>query len=298
MADPGAPAIISAEHLRDLYEEYGADLRVLEVHWSLDGSLGRSTYEAGHLPGAVYVDLEQALTAAAGPDRGRHPLPDPEAFAQAMRRAGISRGDRVVVADSRDGSQAARLAWMLRAQGVAASLLSGGHTVWQSLGGQLEHTDPTVPPGDFTAAPWPKERLADIEETARLAATDEGVVLDARAAERYRGETEPIDPRAGHIPGAVSAPYTENLMPSSRFQPAEELRARYAKLGVRPYGPTVVYCGSGVTAAHDLLALEQAGFAGVRLFPGSWSQWSADAQRDIATGAQPGEPAPRTSGAA
>lgn len=292
MADPGAPAIISAEHLRDLYQEHGADLRVLEVHWSLDGSLGRSTYEAGHLPGAVYVDLEAALTAAPDPGRGRHPLPDPEVFAQAMRRAGVSRGDRVVVADSRDGSQAARLAWMLRAQGVAASLLSGGHTVWQSLGGSLERTEPTVTPGDLSAAPWPQERLADIDQTAHLAASDEGVVLDARAPERYRGDSEPIDPRAGHIPGAISAPYTENLLPNSRFRPAEELRARFTELGVRPYGPTVVYCGSGVTAAHDLLALEQAGFVGVRLFPGSWSQWSADAQRAVATGADPmGSPA-------
>lgn len=287
MADLGAPAIISAEHLRDLYDEYGKTLRVLEVHWALDGSLGYDTYRAGHLPGAVYVDMDTALTAPADTSRGRHPLPEPDVFADAMSRVGLSNDDRVVVSDARDGSQAARLAWMLRVQGVRASLLSGGHTVWSSLGGELVQDEPEITPGHFTAIPWPRERIADIEETARLASSREGVVIDARAAERYRGDSEPIDARAGHIPGAVNAPFTDNLMTTSRFQPAETLRARYEALGVRAYGPTIVYCGSGITAAHDVLALEQAGFAGVRLFPGSWSQWSADPSRDVATGPNP-----------
>ena len=257
--------------------------RLVDIRWALDGSKGRGTYLAGHLPGAVYVDLGADLAAAPSPELGRHPLPDPGAFAREMERAGISDGDIVIAYDDADGSQASRLVWMLRALGEEAALLDGGLRAWTAGGGELETDDVRPEPGSFTPRPWGADVIAQPDEAADGPST----VIDARAAERYRGETEPIDPRAGHIPGAISVPYSGNVDADGRFLPAADLRRRFAAAGVPVDGSDViVYCGSGVTATHDLLALELAGIRG-RLLPGSWSQWSADPSRAVATGPMP-----------
>lgn len=259
-----------------------AGARLVDIRWALDGSKGHGTYLAGHLPGAVYVDLGADLAAPPRREAGRHPLPAPEDFAAAMERSGISDGDTVIAYDDADGSQASRLVWMLRALGERAALLDGGLRRQVALGAGLETDDVRPAPGSFTARPWGPEVIATPDEAAR----GEAVVIDARAAERYRGETEPIDPRAGHIPGAVNVPFPGNLDGDGRLLPAEALRERFEAAGVRAGDDAIVYCGSGVTATFDLLALERAGLRG-RLLPGSWSQWSADPSREVATGPNP-----------
>lgn len=255
-------------------------VHLLDVRWALDGSKGHGTYLGGHLPGAVYVDLTTELAAPARPEAGRHPLPDPETFAAALRRAGVRAGSAVIGYDDTDGAPAGRLVWMLRALGHEAAVLDGGLAAWD---GPLETGDVRPEPGDVPARPWPASRIATADEVAAGAA----LVVDARAAERYRGEVEPVDPRAGHVPGAVNLPFSQNLGPDGRFLAPAELRRRFEAAGVRADRETIVYCGSGVTATHDLLALEQAGFTRLRLFPGSWSQWSADPARPVATGEAP-----------
>jgi thiosulfate/3-mercaptopyruvate sulfurtransferase len=266
---------------------------LLDVRWRLGGPPGIDAYRAGHLPGAVFVDLETDLAAAPGP-AGRHPLPEPAAFQAAMRRAGVSDGRPVVVYDGADSTTAARAWWLLRYFGHRASrLLDGGFRAWTAAGGQVTTGDGAAPvPGDFTARPGHMPVL-DADDAAGLARR--GALLDARARERYRGEMEPVDPVAGHIPGAISAPTTGNVGPDGRFLPAAGLRARFAALGIGPNGPVGphtgtqgggmvgAYCGSGVTAAHEVLALEIAGIA-ASLYVGSWSNWVADPARPVATG--------------
>lgn len=254
---------------------------LLDVRWSLDGSKGRATYLAGHLPGAVYVDLGTELAAPADPARGRHPLPDPEDFAASMRRAGVDDDSLVVAYDDTDGSQASRLVWMLRALGVEAALLNGG--LRGVIGMELSVVDERPEPGSFSARAWGVEVTATPDEVA----SGHYLVIDARAPERYRGESEPIDPRAGHVPGALNVPFSGNVDADGRFLGAEDLLARFTDAGIDPEDEVIVYCGSGVTATHDLLALERAGLVGARLLPGSWSQWSADPTREVATGATP-----------
>jgi thiosulfate/3-mercaptopyruvate sulfurtransferase len=239
-----------------------------DVRWYLDGRSGRAAYDAGHLPGAVFVDLDRWLAAPASPEAGRHPLPEPEVFAEGMAQLGIGDDDTVLAYDDAGGTVAARLVWLLRATGHDAALLDGGLAAFD---GPLEDAAELRPPAVFTPRPWPADRLAGIDD-----ATDPGnVVLDARAPERYRGELEPIDPRPGHIPGARSLPTARNLDDQGRFLPAEQLRQRFAAAGVTDGAEVVSYCGSGVTACHNLLALELAGFGPGRLYPGSWSQYSA-----------------------
>ncbi len=250
---------------------------VVDARYYLDGRSGRAAYDAGHVPGAVFVDAGHDLAAAPSAAGGRHPLPSPEAFAAAMGRLGIGDADTVVAYDDAGGSFAARLVWMLRAIGHPAALLDGGLAAWP---GALS-LEPTVrPEATFTVAPWPADRLADIDAVAAAAADPGQLVIDARSAERYRGEVEPIDPRPGHIPRAVNLPFAGNLDDKGRWRSAEELRARFSGAGP----DAIVYCGSGVTACHDLLAIERAGLGPGRLFPGSWSQWSADADRPAAVG--------------
>ncbi|MFF5291706.1 sulfurtransferase [Paractinoplanes globisporus] len=247
-----------------------------DVRYYLDGRSGRAAYEGGHLPGAIFVDVDTDLAAHGEPAEGRHPLPDAEAFASRMAGLGLSDDDIVIAYDDAGGVMAARLVWMLRATGHAAALLDGGLTAYA---GKLETTTPERARGSFEARPWPSERLAGIED----ATSDEYVVLDARQPERFRGETEPIDPRAGHIPGARSLPCRENVDGTGLFLPPEQLRERFVAVGVTDGAEVVSYCGSGVTACHNLLALERAGFAPGRLYPGSWSQYSAT-ERPAATG--------------
>jgi thiosulfate/3-mercaptopyruvate sulfurtransferase len=244
-----------------------------DVRHYLDGRSGRAAYDGGHLPGAVFVDMDTVLASPPSAAEGRHPLPDPETFARELAALGIGDDDTVVAYDDAGGVMAARLVWMLRALGHDAALLDGGLLAYD---GPLETATPPRPPARFTPRPWPAERLASIDDAAEPA----NVVIDARQRERFRGEEEPLDPRAGHIPGARSVPARENVDEQGRFLPVEELRA---KLGVAPGAPVVSYCGSGVTACHNLLAIEHAGLGEGRLYPGSWSQWS-HTPRPAATG--------------
>ncbi|PWI45222.1 sulfurtransferase [Streptomyces sp. ICBB 8177] len=254
---------------------------VLDVRYQLGGPAGRPQYEAGHIPGAAYVDLDTELAGEPGAS-GRHPLPEPAVFGEAMRRAGVSAGRPVVVYDGDKGWAAARAWWLLRWAGHEdVRVLDGGLAAWD---GPLETGERTVEPGDFTPRPGALP-LLDADQAAALARR--GVLLDARAGERYRGEVEPIDPVAGHIPGAVSAPTTENLEADGRFRPAGELAERFAALGATADAEVGVYCGSGVSAAQEVLALAVAGVPAA-LYAGSWSEWTHDGSRPVATGAQRG----------
>jgi len=270
------PPVVTAEFVA----EHPEDLVLVDLRWYLDGRSGRDAYLAGHLPGAVFVDLEHELAAVPGPAVGRHPLPAAERFAAAMRRHGISDDSESVVYDDQGGVIAARLVWMLRALGCSSALLDGGIDAWP---GALEEGEVVAVTGDFSARPLPPERLADIEEVAGGGL----LLIDARDPARYRGEGDPIDPRTGHIPGARSLPCRENLDANGHFLTPELLAERFAAAGLAPGDEVVSYCGSGVTACHNLLALELAGFAAGRLYPGSWSQWSADPERPLATGPSP-----------
>jgi len=252
---------------------------LLDVRWRLGGPPGLAAYEAGRLPGAVFVDLDRDLSGQPGAG-GRHPLPAAVDLQAAMRAAGVSDGREVVLYDEADATAAARGWWLLRYFGHERSaVLDGGYRAWVAAGHPVASGAGTAAgPGDFTARPGGMP-LLDAEGAAQCARL--GTLLDARAGERYRGETEPVDPVAGHIPGAVSAPTTGNLRPDGRFLPAPRLRARFAALGVRE--PAGSYCGSGVTAAHQVLALAVAGLPGA-LYAGSWSHWITDAARPVATG--------------
>jgi Rhodanese-related sulfurtransferase len=255
--------------------------RVLDVRWSLGGPPGLPLYRAGHIPGAVYVDLDTELAARPEPLEGRHPLPDDGALTEAARRWGLDDGDAVVVYDDLAAMSAARAWWLLRHGGVGdVRVLNGGLRAWRAAGHPLHEGDETAAPGNVTLHYGGMPTLT-IDDVARL--PGRGVLLDARAGERYRGEVEPIDPRAGHIPGAVSAPTTENVDADGRFLPPDALADRFRALGVRAGAPLGVYCGSGVTAAHEAIALEVAGFEAL-LYPGSYSQWSNHFGRPVALG--------------
>lgn len=271
------PPVVDAAWVRGHPDVVLADVRWTPSAASGPRSDGRAVHAAGHLPGAVFVDLDRDLAGEPSAAAGRHPLPSPERFAEAMSRLGIDDDDVVVAYDADVGAIAARLVWMLRATGRAAALLDGGLAAWD---GPIETGEVARPPARFTARPWPGDRLADADEVARVAAAPESLVIDARARERYLGEVEPIDARAGHVPGAVSLPFAGNV-DGGRFRPVDELRTRFAEAAAAD--DVVVYCGSGVTACHDVLALERAGIQ-ARLYPGSWSAWSSDPARPVATG--------------
>jgi thiosulfate/3-mercaptopyruvate sulfurtransferase len=256
--------------------EHRSDVALIDVRWYPDGRSGRESYEAGHIPGAVWIDLDETLAEAPSPAEGRHPLPTPDRFAAGLSRAGIGDGTRVVAYDDSGGMAAGRLVWLLRALGQPAALLDGGLQSWT---GDLETTNASAEPAEFTRRPWPTDRLATLDEVPNVP-----LLLDARAPERYRGDVEPLDPRAGHIPGAGNAPWPANLDANNRYRPAAALRETFEALGARPGSDVVVYCGSGVTACQTLLALEAAGIDGARLYPGSWSQWCADPERPAALG--------------
>ncbi|NLF05950.1 MAG: sulfurtransferase [Actinomycetales bacterium] len=262
----------------------GEPVHLLDVRWSLAVPDGRDAYRAGHLPGAVYVSLDTELSRHGAPEEGRHPLPDVSALQDAARRWGLRSGERVVVYDDGPGLAAARAWWLLRWAGVEdVVLLDGGLAAWQVAGGALEAGDAVVGPGDVTLTGG---HLPTADDDDAAAWPARGVLLDARAGERYRGETEPVDPRAGHVPGAVSAPTIENLAADGRFLPRDQLAARFAALGVTGGSPVAVYCGSGVTAAHEIAALALVGVPAA-LYPGSWSAWSNQPDRPAATGPTP-----------
>lgn len=249
------------------------DLRVVDVRWYLDGRSGRDAYAAGHLPGAVWLDVDTDLSEPASTSDGRHPLATPERFAAALGRVGIAEGTPVVAYDDAGGSHAARLWWMLHVLGEPAAVLDGGLAAWT---GPLVVDVAPVPPVERRARPWPADRFVEADEVAASGA----VVYDARTAERYAQGNPAIDPRPGHIPGALSAPWAGNLGDDERFRPAEQLRERFAAAASRP---AIAYCGSGVTACHDLLAMEIAGIRQTALYAGSWSQWGNDPARPAET---------------
>jgi thiosulfate/3-mercaptopyruvate sulfurtransferase len=261
-------SLITAAELRDAL----GDVTVLDVRWQLGRDDGRDQYLAGHVPGAAYVDMEHDLADPPG-DRGRHPLPDDERFAEAMRRCGVSRARPVVVYDATAGAAAARAWWLLRYHGhPVVRLLDGGWPAWLAEGGEATTGEEPVERGDFVADPGHLS-VIDAEGAARVAR--EGVLIDARAPERFRGETEPIDPVAGHVPGAVNVPTASNLV-DGRWRSVEELAEVYAM--THDAKEVATYCGSGVTAAHDVFALHLLGVEAA-LYAGSWSEWITDPSR-------------------
>ena len=257
---------------------------VLDVRWALGDPHGRGHYLAGHLPGAVFVDLATELAGPADPSRGRHPLPPLAQFQASVRSWGVRRGDVVVAYDDSGNLAAARLWWLMRNAGLRdVYLLDGGLAAWRGAGFDVESGERQPVPGDVVL-PGGAMPVIDAGEVASWG--QRGLLLDARAGERYRGDFEPVDPRAGHIPGAVSAPTAGNLGADGRFLSPAALRERFTSLGVRADVPTAVYCGSGVTAAHEIVALEIAGFPAA-LYPGSFSEWSSNAAHPVVTGDAP-----------
>jgi thiosulfate/3-mercaptopyruvate sulfurtransferase len=268
------------------------EVRVVDLRWSFWGPPAAQMYGEGHLPGAVLAELDKDLSRKPGP--GRHPLPGVEEFAAFLSRIGVAESTHVVAYDDTGGSIAARLWFMLRLHGhERASVLDGGIPAWRTAGLPLTTEVPRVAPAPLRKLARDESMLADRAQVAALLAAREKagaprtLLFDARPPERYRGEIEPIDPRAGHIPGAVNAPVAGNLR-SGVMKPPEELRALYASLGVGEAAQVVASCGSGVTPCHTLLALAQAELAPGRLYVGSWSDWSSDPAAPIATGPAPG----------
>lgn len=273
MTDPRARVLVEPENL----DPGAPGLLLLDVRWNLGGPPGQPEYEAGHLPGALWVDLETELSGPPGAG-GRHPLPDPAAFATALRRLGVHPQSDVVAYDGATSLATARLWWLLTDAGHEhVRVLDGGYAGWVEAGLPVE-TGPVPVPGGGTFLPQPGHRgvvgAADV-----LAGAEALTVVDVRAPERYRGEVEPVDPVAGHIPGAVNRPSAALLDQHSRFRPATQVLAAYADLDA-----PVLYCGSGITAAHSLLSLESAGRTDARIYPGSWSDWIRDPGRPVARG--------------
>ncbi|WP_304048336.1 sulfurtransferase [Jatrophihabitans endophyticus] len=244
------------------------DVRVVDVRWYLDGRSGRAAYEGGHVPGAVWMDVDADLADPGSTTAGRHPLPAPERFGAALGRVGIAAGTPVVAYDDAGGSVAARLWWLLHVLGEPVAVLDGGLAAYP---GELSTMVEAPAPVEREAVPWPAARFASADDVAATSAA----VFDARTAERFAHGLDGVDPRPGHVPGARSAPWPDNLGADGRFRPADRLREHYAAAT----DGAIAYCGSGVTACHDLLAMTIAGFDDTALYPGSWSQWGADASR-------------------
>lgn len=271
---------ISLAALQDRLDD--PDLRIVDVRFDLaDVHAGRAAYTAGHLPGAVYLHLDDDLSGPKGAHGGRHPLPDPHELALRLGAAGIDERSHVVVYDAGDAMMAGRLWWLLRWLGHdRVQVLDGGLAAWTEAGLGLSQELPQPRAAVFSGQPRQAMLVSRQELLDRL--DEPGLALvDARAAERYRGEVEPIDPVAGHIPGAVNLPFGGNL-DGGRFRAPEALAQRFA--AVAEADEVVVYCGSGVSAAHDLMALEAAGVQGARLYAGSWSDWVSYEDAPVATG--------------
>lgn len=259
------------------------EVTVLDVRYAMGGPPGLQEFRRGHVPGACFVDLDTDL--ADPPGRGgRHPLPEEPRFESAMRRAGVSSERPVVAYDDWQGRAAARAWWLLRHHGHRdVRVLDGGWSAWRTAGLPSETGDGSPRAGDFTVSALKQMPVVGAGDVRTAE-----VLVDARAPERFAGETEPVDPVAGHIPGAVNVPTTANLTEEGTFRPVEELREVYAQVGAIPAADVAAYCGSGVTAAHDVLAMEVAGMT-ASLYPGSWSEWVADPARPVETGPRRGE---------
>lgn len=274
--------LISATDLAAL-RDGAAPVRVLDVRWRLDRPDGRPDYLAGHIPGAVYVDLDHELASHGAPEEGRHPLPQAAELQASARRWGINPGDRVVAYDDTKSAAAARAWWLLRRTGIDIVVLDGGLRAWVGAGLPLETADVVPAPGTISLH---DSRAGEITIDEAAVFSEKGVLIDARAPERYRGEVEPLDPIAGHIPGAVNRLTMNNLADDGTFLGPDALRAHFAALGVRPGTPVAAYCGSGITASHTALALSEAGIEPL-VFSGSWSQWSNTPGREVALGGTP-----------
>ncbi|MDH0865284.1 sulfurtransferase [Mitsuaria sp. GD03876] len=279
--------LIPVEQLRALMASATPPL-IVDVRFDLaDTGAGERAYAAGHLPGAFYLHLDRDLSGpkqdAFGAFRGRHPLPERDAFAARLAALGMTPGRQVVAYDAADGMYAARVWWMLRWLGHAeVAVLDGGFAAWQQAGEAVTAETPTATPGVFEPGAALEQPLTAQELLAQLGKVR---LIDARAGERFRGEVEPLDTQAGHIPGATNRFFKTNLTPEGRFKPAAQLRDEFAELlGPGDPGWTVHQCGSGVTACHNLLAMHHAGLRGSRLYPGSWSEWSANPRHPLAKG--------------
>lgn len=283
MTWPDDSPLLSAEALRAL--PVSPQLLLVDCRHDLaDAAMGSRAYAAGHIPGAVFASVDEDLSAPKQAHTGRHPLPAPERFAAALGRWGFTAMSRVVAYDQGNGAWAARLWWMLRARGHArVQVLDGGLAAWTAAGGSTDAIAPSIKPTTVEVRAF-SGALGTIEVAAMLAA-GKVTLIDARPADRFAGRNETVDPVAGHVPGAISMPFTGNLGPGLRFLPASELRARWSAIAARAAdAPLVAMCGSGVTACHNLLALELAGCTGAQLYAGSFSEWITDPARPVATG--------------
>ena len=271
------PPIINLSEVKSRFPQ----AKFCDVRYELGRSDGLQQYLSGHIPGAVYVSMDQVLADQPGPGVGRHPLPSPEAFARNLGQLGIADDANVIVYDAVGGRFAGRLVWMLRILGQSASLLNGGLQAWTDAGLELESGESKVQPVVRKVRPWPTDELATADEVAAHIEAG-GKVFDSRAPERYRGEVEPLDPKAGHVPGAANLPFGANYADGGNYLNATEtLAQRFKAHGVDEN--TIVYCGSGVTACNNALAIEATGVKRPRIYVGSWSGWSSE-DRPVATG--------------
>ena len=256
------------------------DVVLCDVRWYLDRTPGRNKYNEGHIPGAIFVDLDEHLATLPRKSEGRHPLPAAASFAASLGSLGISHEDPVVAYDDSGGMSAGRLVWMLRVLGHDAALLDGGLQGWT---GELETLPRVRDAVDHPIREWPTELFADADAAAAAGNDPSQVLIDARSPDRFSGENEPVDPKAGHIPGAINLPFSQNLSPDGFFESPEQLRQRFENAGCTEGSATVMYCGSGVSACNNLLAFEHAGLGKALLYAGSWSQWSNGADRPVET---------------
>lgn len=273
-------SLIGVHDLESLID--GEDTRVIDCRWYLgEPELGAARYLRGHIPGAMYGSLDDDLSAQHGP--GRHPLPSPEVFQETLARFGVTPATRVVVYDDRGGAIASRLWWMLTAQGhELTSVLDGGIQAWIAAGHSLSTAQASPRPGAFRCRPW----TGLVDRSAVAARQEDTVLIDSRSLERYVGDQEPIDPKAGHIPGAISLPQADNLTEDLMFLPSDTLRSRFTSAGTTGSNNVIVHCGSGVTACHNILAMDIAGIERPLLYAGSWSDWSS-CDLPVATGESP-----------
>lgn len=290
--------VVSVEWLHRRMAEDGPGLRIFDVRFDLLApDAGRQSYLAGHIPGASHLDLDHDLAGPRGASGGRHPLPDPDTLTETLRGFGVGRETDVVFYDEGASMYAARAWWLMEYLGHSRThVLDGGFAAWQAAAGALASGDAdevrarSGPRGDFQPRPRPDLAVnaEAVERLSRaiLAGDRQHVLLDARAAERYRGDAEPLDRAAGHIPGAGNRPWSENYGPDGRWRGPDELARQYADL--RQADEVVLYCGSGVSACVDVLAMRRTGFENVRLYPGSWSEWSSDPSQPVARGVEEG----------
>jgi thiosulfate/3-mercaptopyruvate sulfurtransferase len=281
--------LISAANLHDRLAAAPGSVLVFDCRFDLAApAAGEAAYAAGHIPGAQYLHLDRDLSGAKTGKNGRHPLPERATLVNALAARGLSEGLQIVAYDAQGGSYAARLWWLLRWLGHdSVAVLDGGLQAWEAAGFALSTDVPQAAMGSFKAGA-PLQVTIDAQAVTRNLQTRELVVVDARAADRYRGENETIDPVGGHIPGARNRFFKDNLTADGRFKPAHTLREDFtAVLAGKTPEHVVLQCGSGVTACHNMLAMEIAGLHGAALYAGSWSEWCADPSRPVATGPNP-----------